>query len=162
MIGRKTTGCAGAVMSIQIRRGTDTSGRGGNTGERQRRIEEKGASGRGGSRGRVWRVESHSQPQHATPPPLPPEPSPSPAAVDVRRRHHDRLQRPTRVQLEHDPAHLHVVAGREAGVLERADHAEAVQALLDVDHRLLVLDVVAGDQAVDGLAGDLEGAGRQS
>src|SRR6478736_6589406 len=96
MIGRKTTGCAGAVMSIQIRRGSEPSGR---TGE---------------------------------------------------------LERGAGVKLEHDAGDLDVVAGGEARALERADHAQPVQAPLDVGERLLVLEVVAGDQAIDDVAGDAE------
>src|SRR4051794_41273625 len=96
MIGRKTTGCAGAVMSIQIRRVVEASGRTG------------------------------------------------------------ALQRRPGVELEHDARDLDVVAGGEPGSLERADDAEAVQAALDVRERLLVLEVVAGDQAVDDVARDAE------
>ena len=43
-----------------------------------------------------------------------------------------------RVELEHDPGDLHVVAGLEAGRLERPDHADRAQALLHVAQRLLV------------------------
>ena len=42
------------------------------------------------------------------------------------------------------------------------DHAEPVEAALDVRQRLLVLEVVAGDQAVDDLAGDAELAGPEA
>ena len=53
------------------------------------------------------------------------------------------------VELEHDAADLDVVARLEARRLERADHAHAAQAVLDVRQRLLVLEVVARDQALD-------------
>ena len=47
------------------------------------------------------------------------------------------------------PRDLDVVARLEARGLERADHAHAPQAPLDVDQRVLVVEVVAGDQPVD-------------
>src|SRR5215213_5693164 len=56
------------------------------------------------------------------------------------------------VELEDDAADLHVVAGLEARGLERLDHAERTQALFDVAERLLVVHVVAGDQALHALA----------
>src|SRR5215218_9980282 len=62
------------------------------------------------------------------------------------------------IELEDDTADLDVVAGLEAGGLQRADDAHPVQAVLDVGERLVVLEVVAGEQALDGLAGDTEGA----
>src|SRR4051794_31197119 len=62
-----------------------------------------------------------------------------------------RLERRAGVQLEDDAADLDVVAGFEAGGLERGDHAHASEPLLDVRERLLVLEVVAGDEAGDGL-----------
>ena len=57
--------------------------------------------------------------------------------------------RRARVELEDDAADLDVVTRLEAGRLERVDHAHAAQAVLDVRQRLLVLEVVAGDQALD-------------
>src|SRR3954468_21861760 len=59
-----------------------------------------------------------------------------------------------RVQLEHDAADLDVVAGLEPRPLERADHAHPPQPRLDQRLRLLVLQVPARDQAIDGLAVD--------
>ena len=94
MIGRKTTGCAGAVMSIQIRRGL-----------RQR-----------------------------------------PRAPGRRARRRRRRSRRRR-------------RARSRPASSARDHAEAVQAALDVGERLLVLEVVAGDQALDDVAGDAELAG---
>ena len=61
-----------------------------------------------------------------------------------------------RVELEHHAAELDVVAGFEAPRLERRDHAHPLQPVLDVRQRLLVLEVVARDQAVDRVAGDAE------
>ena len=55
----------------------------------------------------------------------------------------------TRIELEHDARDLHVVARLETGGPQRLDHPERAQALLDVSQRLVVLDVVASDQAVD-------------
>src|SRR6185312_4969285 len=63
-----------------------------------------------------------------------------------------------RVELELDAADLDVVAGGEAGVLERLDHADALEAALEVGHRLLVLDVVPQHEPVDPLSGDAEAA----
>src|SRR6185503_20090825 len=60
------------------------------------------------------------------------------------------------VELEHHAAELDVVARFEPLCLQRGDHAHAAQAVLDVRERLVVLEVVAGDQAVDGLAGHAE------
>ena len=54
-----------------------------------------------------------------------------------------------RVELEDSPCKLHVIAGLEAGLLERADHAHLAQPLLDVAERLLVLDVVPREQPLD-------------
>src|SRR4029079_11529292 len=62
------------------------------------------------------------------------------------------------VELEHHAAELDVVARFEPLCLERGDHAHAAQAVLDVRERLVVLEVVAGDQGVDGLAGHAERA----
>ena len=56
------------------------------------------------------------------------------------------------------PADLDVVARLEPGRLERPDHADRAQALLDVAQRLLVLEVVAGDQPLDPAADDPERA----
>ena len=89
MIGRNTTGCAGAVMSIQIRRGAEPSGR---------------ASGYSGAPGSELET---------TPPISTSSPGSKPALSSARIT------------------------------------PEAVQAALDVRQRLLVLDVVAGDQALD-------------
>src|SRR6476659_7985887 len=55
------------------------------------------------------------------------------------------------IQLELDAADLDVVARREAGLLERVDHADALEPALEVGHRLLVLDVVAQHEPVDPL-----------
>src|SRR4051794_16610763 len=57
------------------------------------------------------------------------------------------------VELEDDAADLDVVAGLEALRLERGDHAHAAEPVLDVRERLLTLEVVAGDEAVDRLPG---------
>ena len=64
------------------------------------------------------------------------------------------------VELEHDAADLDVVARLEPCALERGDHAHPAQAALDVGQRLLVLEVVARDQALDGVAADAEVAVR--
>src|SRR4051794_34045018 len=60
------------------------------------------------------------------------------------------------VELEHHAAELDVVTRFEPLRLERGDHAHPAQAVLHVRERLVVLEVVAGDQAVDGVAGDAE------
>src|ERR671928_94463 len=52
----------------------------------------------------------------------------------------------SRMQLEHDAPDLDVVARLEPGRLERAHDAHPVQAPLDVRQRLLVVEVVAGEQ----------------
>src|SRR4051794_9369175 len=62
------------------------------------------------------------------------------------------------VELEHDAGDLDVVARLEALGLERVDHAERPQPLLDVRQRLLVAEVVAGEQALDPRSGDAEPA----
>ena len=64
----------------------------------------------------------------------------------------------TGIELEHDPGDLHVVSRLEARGLERLDHAEGAQALLDVAHRLIVVDVVARDEAIEPPALDPKGA----
>src|SRR5690242_16031225 len=63
-----------------------------------------------------------------------------------------------RIELEDGAADLDVVARLEPGALERRDHAHAVQAALDVRLGLLVLEVPAHEQALDGLAVDDPGA----
>src|SRR3954464_7963720 len=60
------------------------------------------------------------------------------------------------VELEDDARDLDVVARLEAGGLERPHHAHPPQAPLDVDQRVLVVEVVPRDQAVDGVALDAE------
>src|SRR4051794_29803707 len=60
------------------------------------------------------------------------------------------------VELEHHATELDVVARFEPLRLERGDHAHAPEAVLDVRERLVVREVVACDQAVDGVAGDAE------
>ena len=70
-------------------------------------------------------------------------------------------RRQPRVELEDDAADLDVVAGLEPARLERGDHAHPAQAVLDVRERLVVLEVVAGDQPVDRVAGDAELARRR-
>src|SRR5688572_773647 len=62
------------------------------------------------------------------------------------------------MQLEHHAGDLDVVAGRKAGGLERADDAHPPQPSLDVGERLVVVEVVAREQADDALAVDAEGA----
>src|SRR5918995_1083203 len=62
------------------------------------------------------------------------------------------------VELEDDAGDLHVVARLEARRLERLDHAERAEPLLDVAERLVVVHVVAGDQPLDALALHTEGA----
>ena len=52
--------------------------------------------------------------------------------------------------------------GSNPSLLERGDHAHAPQPVLDVRERLLVLEVVARDQPLDGVAGDAELAARRS
>ena len=59
-----------------------------------------------------------------------------------------------RVELERDPGDLDVVAGLEALRLERADHADPPQPALEVRERVLVVEVVAGDQPLDPGAAD--------
>src|SRR3954464_14268671 len=63
-----------------------------------------------------------------------------------------------RVQLEDRAADLDVVAGLEARALERRDHAHPLQAPLDVSLRLLVLEVPAQEEPLDGIAGHDPGA----
>ena len=70
----------------------------------------------------------------------------------------DRAPRLRRIELELDAADLDVVARLEAGLLQRLDHADALEAALEVGHRLLVLDVVAQHEPVDPLADDAEAA----
>src|SRR4051794_11663350 len=65
-------------------------------------------------------------------------------------------------KLEGHAADLDVVARLEAGGLERAADAERFQALLEVLERVGVADVVAGDEAVDALAGHAEHAGARA
>src|SRR4051812_1819011 len=55
-------------------------------------------------------------------------------------------ERRARVELEQRAGDLHVVARLEARRLERADHADRAQPLLDVGERLVVVDVVAREQ----------------
>src|SRR4051794_3533946 len=69
------------------------------------------------------------------------------------------LERSAGVELEDDPRDLDVVAGLESFSLERGDDAHPAQPVLDVGERLVVLEVVTGDQAIDRLAGDPERAG---
>ena len=74
------------------------------------------------------------------------------AALDAANRIRSMSRRPerlARVELEHDPAELDVVAGLEPARLERRDHAHPAQPVLDVGERLVVLQVVARDQPVD-------------
>src|SRR5947209_18224490 len=63
-----------------------------------------------------------------------------------------------RVQLERHPRDLYVVARLEALVLERADHADPTQASLQVRQRVVVVEVVARDQALDSATGDPDAA----
>src|SRR4051812_33821113 len=58
------------------------------------------------------------------------------------------------IQLEDDAADLDIIARFEPGALQRADHAHPSQPLLDQRLRLLVLEVPAHDQAIDGVTGD--------
>src|SRR5919198_4248434 len=58
------------------------------------------------------------------------------------------------VQLEHHAPELDVVTRFEPLRLQRGDHAHAPQPVLDVRERLVVLEVMARDQAVDGGARD--------
>src|SRR5436190_18799455 len=67
-------------------------------------------------------------------------------------------ERRARVELEHHAADLDVVAGLEAGRLERADHADRAQALLEIAQRVLVADVVPRHEALDASPRDPEGA----
>src|SRR3954447_15140483 len=64
------------------------------------------------------------------------------------------LERRARVQLEDRAADLDLVAGLESCPLERRDHAHPVQPPLHQRLCLLVLQVVARDQALDRLAGN--------
>src|SRR3954452_11705725 len=66
------------------------------------------------------------------------------------------LERRAGIQLEDHAADLDVVAGLESLRLERRDDAHAPQPVLDVGQRLLVLEVVPGDQALDRLPRDAE------
>src|SRR5215212_9322822 len=70
--------------------------------------------------------------------------------------HRRTLERGAGIELEDDPRDLYVVAGLESLLLERGDHAHPPQPVLDVGERLVVLEVVTGDQALDGVAGDAE------
>src|SRR5271166_1862628 len=62
------------------------------------------------------------------------------------------------VELKAYARDLHLIARLEALGLQGADHADAAQATLEVAHRLVVLDVVAGEQPFDPPAADGEGA----
>src|SRR5215831_3597970 len=62
------------------------------------------------------------------------------------------------VELEHDTGDLDVVARLEALLLQRADHAHPPQPALDVGQRLVVVEVMTGDQALDLLATDAKDA----
>src|ERR1700722_12132204 len=59
-----------------------------------------------------------------------------------------------RIKLEDDARDLDIIAGLEAGRLERTDHTEPTQAALEVLQGVLVVEVVARDQLVDALALD--------
>src|SRR4051812_20377404 len=61
------------------------------------------------------------------------------------------------MQLEHDAADLHVIARLEARLLEGPHDTDALERPLHVRQRLVVLQVVARDQAVDAAADDAEG-----
>src|SRR2546425_9379971 len=63
-----------------------------------------------------------------------------------------RRLRSVRIELEHHPADLHVVPRPEARRLERADHPKAAQPVLHIPERLVVVGVVARDQALDARA----------
>src|SRR5581483_7657125 len=65
---------------------------------------------------------------------------------------------PAATRLEGELADPHLVAGREAGPLERRDYADLAQALLDVGERLGVREVVAPDQELDPPPAHAEGA----
>src|SRR5690348_8805074 len=54
-----------------------------------------------------------------------------------------------RIELEGYSRYLHVVAGLKTLRLERGDHPDPSQSPLQVRHCLLVVEVVAGDQALD-------------
>src|SRR4051812_33134806 len=56
------------------------------------------------------------------------------------------------IELEHRAADLDVVAGLEPRALERGDHAHALQPPLDVGLGLLVVEVPAQEEALDGVA----------
>ena len=60
------------------------------------------------------------------------------------------------VEAEHDAGDLDIITGLEAVLLERADHADLAQARLDVGERLVVVEVVARNEAVDAGADDAE------
>src|SRR4051812_33872013 len=78
-----------------------------------------------------------------------------PSLMTTRRKTARSLR--TRMELEHDAADLHVVARLEPGLLERADHPDALERPLHVRERLVVLQVVARDQPVDAAPHDPEG-----
>src|ERR1700753_1682779 len=61
-----------------------------------------------------------------------------------------------RIQLEGHAGDLDLVAGLEPLGLERAQHPDALEPPLEVRQRLLVVEVVTGQQPLDPLAGDRE------
>src|SRR4051794_27204469 len=63
-----------------------------------------------------------------------------------------------RIELEDRAGDLDVVARLEPRRRERPDHADRTQPLLDVGERLVVVDVVAGEQPLDTRPGDAEHA----
>src|SRR5947208_1136349 len=77
-----------------------------------------------------------------------------PIRADVAAGRASPPERRARVELEHDARDLDVLAGLETRRLEGADHSEGAEPVLDVAQRLLVLDVVARDQALDPAAAD--------
>src|SRR5215471_16469991 len=60
------------------------------------------------------------------------------------------------IELEHDTGDFDIVAGLKPLLLQRGDDAHAPQPALDMGQGLVVVEVVACDQALDLLAADAE------
>src|SRR3954447_4711856 len=77
----------------------------------------------------------------------------SPATIDEPSLATTVMAPSSRVQLEFEIADDHLVAGLEPGPLERGDHADLTQPVLQVVERLLVLEVVTRHQQLDAAPG---------
>lgn len=62
------------------------------------------------------------------------------------------------VELERHSRDLEGISWRKALLLERAQHADPTKTRLHIRHRILVVNVVAGQQSLDAAPGDPEGA----